>query len=33
MSNLNVAVHSITFYKYDDDGNEVLNEDGDITEE
>ena len=23
MSNLNVAVHSITFYKYDDDGNEV----------
>lgn len=32
MRNLNVAVHSITFYKYDDDGNEVLNEDGTIKE-
>ena len=32
MSNLNVAVHRITFYKYDDDGNEVLNEDGTTKE-
>ena len=32
MKNLNVAVHRITFYKYDDDGNEVLNEDGTTKE-
>ena len=32
MSNLNVAVHRITFYKYDDDGNEVLNKDGTTKE-
>ena len=27
-----VAVHRITFYKYDDDGNEVLNKDGTTKE-
>ena len=32
MNNLNVAVHKITFYKYDDDGNEVLNKDGTTKE-
>ena len=28
----NVAVCNITFYKFDDDGNEQLNEDGTIKE-
>jgi hypothetical protein len=28
----NVAVCNITFYKFDDDGNELLNEDGTIKE-
>jgi hypothetical protein len=32
LNNLNVAVHKITFYKYDDDGNEVLNKDGTTKE-
>jgi hypothetical protein len=28
----NVAINRITFYKFDDDGNELLNEDGTIKE-
>ena len=28
----NVSVCNITFYKFDDDGNELLNEDGTIKE-
>jgi hypothetical protein len=28
----NVAVCNITFYKFDDDGNELLNEDGTMTD-
>ena len=32
MRNLNVEVNRITFYKYDYDGNEVLNKDGKTKE-
>jgi hypothetical protein len=28
----NVAIHTITFYKFDDEGNELENEDGTIKE-
>ena len=30
--NYYIGVHTITFYKYDDDGNELLNEDGSVKE-